>query len=129
VLFPHFYAARSFLIRRSYDVAVQSSPKKCEFKVLFAGADCALLSLFVGNLSNTLLVQLWANRGTLEPSFSVYAVYREDSMTFEIIARLDNVPASPVETVLRAFIEDQDFHDLVIAPLIDKVREHFVFKA
>jgi hypothetical protein len=95
-------------------------------RVLASGADFALLALFVTELPNTLLVQLFGNSNADHPLFSVYIVYREGLTTFEVTTRLQVVQSSlSVAEILRLFTDGAEFRRTVVVPLVQAVRQHF----
>ena len=96
-----------------------------ESRVLASTRDSALLATFVAGLPNTVLVQLSNTRGMSRRSFSVYAVYREGTTTFEAIVgfEIDRRGARLAE-VLRRFVRGSDCRTAIFEPLIQTVREH-----
>ena len=57
-----------------------------EYRLLSADAQSALGSLLSEGLRNTTLLQLLQLSTGFSQAFSVFAVYREDDMTFEVSA-------------------------------------------
>ncbi len=97
-----------------------------ESRVMAWNSNFALLSMFVPDLSNTLLVQLFGSSASGRKVFSLYSVYREGPMTFDAIIRFDMAePILPLGEVLRRFVEGSEFKTSVLLPMVRIVRRHF----
>lgn len=98
-----------------------------ESHVLQTGENFALVALMTPALSNSVLVQLFAAPAPGARVFSLYAVYREESMTFDAIIRFD--PGSEVSLpkgeLLQRFVARPAFDAAVLRPLVRGVRAHF----
>ena len=84
------------------------------------------MSLFSAGLRNTTLLQLVRLSTGLSQAFSVYAVYREDQMTFEVSARLAVArPNQSLQAILRGLVDDVEFLSSVLTPMQRQVDSHF----
>ena len=98
-----------------------------EARVLWHSPDHAVVALSVDTLAHTLLVQAVRLRlGDGAVACSVYAIYREGSMTFEAAVRFDcPSDAGALGTALLDCVATAHFHTAVIVPLAREVRTHF----
>ena len=98
-----------------------------ESNLLQAGENFALLALMTPELPNSVLVQLFGAPVSGRAAYSLYAVYREESMTFDAIIRFDpgSEAALPKGEVLQRFVARPSFETAVLQPLVRSVRTHF----
>ena len=83
-----------------------------EYRLLSADAQSALGSLLSEGLRNTTLLQLLQLSTGFSQAFSVFAVYREDDMTFEVSAELSVCLAErSLQVILHDLVEDADFRN------------------
>ena len=95
-----------------------------EARLLSSSAGCALVSVAVPGLPNTLLVQALV----LPPlgAGSLHVVYREATMTFDAVAAFDpGDPTTPLADALLGYVGSADFAAVVLAPLMAEIRAHF----
>ncbi|MDP9044401.1 MAG: hypothetical protein M3O01_06285 [Pseudomonadota bacterium] len=108
-----------------------TKPNLVESKMLAQGADCALASVLIDGLPNTVLVQLVGTPLGSRRVFSLYSVYREDTVTFDAICRFSLRPVPkhrlrpPLEQTLRRYLGTSDFRSRVIEPMMQEVQTHF----
>jgi hypothetical protein len=90
------------------------------------GKECALLTLLVAELPNTMFVQLHGLRLGEAPAYSLYAFYREAEMEFEAATRLQRgKPEKDLAELLNGFVRSPSFRTGVLVPLVREVRTHF----
>lgn len=108
-------------------MAIQHALHDTESHVLQAGDNFALVALMTPLLPQSVLVQLFGAPVPGRKAFSLYAVYREESMTFDAIIRFDpGAEASlPKGELLRRFVCRPSFETAVLHPLVESVRRHF----
>lgn len=96
-----------------------------EYRTLHA-SDAVASSMLFPELRHSVLVQLTRLKTGKGPSFSVFVVYREEGMTFEVSGRLAIAePCRRVESLLVDLIHDDDFLATVLLPLDRQVVNHF----
>lgn len=105
---------------------IRSLQRVTDSRVLAHGDDFALLSTFVSELPNTLLVQLLRGTFGARQTFSLYAVYREGGMTFDAIIRFDIAEhGKDLQDVLQHFVDGVAFEAAVLGSLRKEVGHHF----
>ncbi len=87
------------------------------------GQDCVLIAAFVDGLCNTVLVQAFRSE-VCRPS--LYVVYREGGMTFDVIVALEPADRrARLDEVLREFITGDLFYSSVVMPMRTEIERHF----
>lgn len=100
-------------------------------RVQSQGIHCAWASVLVANLPNTVLVQLVGTPLGGRRAFSLYSVYREETMTFDAICRFALRPLPrhrtrpPLDQTLRRYLATVEFKRRVLDPLVQEVQAHF----
>jgi hypothetical protein len=96
-----------------------------EARVLRRSPDHAVVALSIDTLAHTLIVQAVRLRIGHVVGCSVYAIYREASMTFEATVRFDCPSEAAIDSALLDCVATPDFRDAVIGPIACEVRRHF----
>lgn len=100
--------------------------KLIEYRLLSASRQAVAISLLADGLANTALLQLLRIETGVSRSLSIFAVYREASMTFEASAKLRVArPGEALEAILHDLVGDAEFLDFLLAPITGAVDRHF----
>jgi hypothetical protein len=107
-----------------------SQPRVFESTLLLREADCASASMRVDGLPNPVMVQLVGTPLGGERCFSLYCVYREDTVTFDAIyrfARRTNEvgESAPPDETLAQYLLTAPVQAQLLDPLIREVGMHF----
>ncbi len=108
-------------------MAIQHALPQSESHLLRCDDHVALVALMTPMLPNSVLVQLFGTPFGVRQVFSLYAVYREDSMTFDAIIRFEPGVEARLSKgdLLQRFVARSSFDRAVLQPLASRVRSHF----
>ena len=97
-----------------------------EYRILSTSRHAVVVSLLTDGLANTALLQLLRIETGVSRALSVYAVYREASMTFEASAKLVfERPGDSLDTIAHTLVRDPEFLGFMLTPVDRAVRRHF----
>lgn len=97
-----------------------------EYRILSSSHHAVVMSLFAKGLRNTALIQLLGLDTGTGRALSIFAVYREEPMTFETSAKLNVSGADcSVEVILRKLVEDESFLNPLVTAMRLAVNRHF----
>lgn len=103
----------------------RSAPRHSVSRVA-AHDDLARLTVPIEGLPNRLSLQLYGTPLGGSRAFSLYALYREGTMTFDAVIRFDRGACGRrLAEVLRAFVASERFRTAVADPLVREVLAHF----